>query len=118
MNAETKKTQPSTEEMEKKTRTNILGLDQKLRGLRAEIEAKIKGVSVSKEEVSAEYMDGLTHLLGEVDLAIEGIDIVVTTVMADDEELKNSFLQSDDAQHFNQMLTESLDKIKKMKKDF
>jgi hypothetical protein len=65
------------------TRENILGLDQKLKRLRVEINVKL--------EASAEAY--LSHLINEVDQAINAIVNVVTLVSYDNDEARNEFLQ-------------------------
>lgn len=105
-------------DVDPKTRANIIGLDQKLRGIQAEVQAKLKNLDLSKDQVGPDYKEALTNLLSEINMAIEGIDILVNLTTSDDQEAVAELLHSEEAKEFNQMLEDSLERIKQINNNF
>lgn len=65
-------------------RNSILRLNQKLKGLKAEIEAKLEYVEGLADENSKEQKERLLILGSEIDSAIQGLQELVTMTVEDD----------------------------------
>lgn len=100
------------------TRDSIFKLDQKLRGLRAEIEFKIKSAALLQEEPKEGSSQRLSTLIQEIDLAIQAIEQLVNMVIPEDDALKNSFFESEDLREFKEALEEHINQISKIKDEF
>lgn len=105
-------------DLEQDARQNIIKLDQKLRGLRAEVEAKLHALTLNKEESTEENSQGLTALLAEIDKAIQAMDTLVNLIVTEDQELKNNYFQSDEMRQFNKMVSDNLERIIEIKNEF
>lgn len=77
--------------VDKDTRHNILTLNQKLKGLKGEIEAKIDDMSLN-QEASPEEVTRLSVLLNDVDTAIDGIKSIVDMVITEHGVSEEEFL--------------------------
>lgn len=97
---------------------NIINVDQKLRGLRAEIEAKLQSSALYQGADKEEYIERLSHLEEEITQMLSGIDILVKIMASDNEELKEIFFQTEDMQQLNNVLNENLVKITKIRQVF
>jgi len=70
-------------DIDRTMRENILHLDQKLKGLRAEVIAKIHATSLNQNEQAKQDKKKLSFAVEELDLAIHGIEGVVNLVKND-----------------------------------
>lgn len=106
--------------MDRNLRENIIRLDQKLKGLRAEIDAKLQNSFLYEDDNSRdEYVKKLSTVSKEVTTAIRGIETLVNLVANDEDTGEQSaFLQSESAQQFSEMIAENLDKITEIKINF
>ncbi|MCL9685168.1 hypothetical protein [Legionella maioricensis] len=106
--------------MDRSLRENIIRLDQKLKGLRAEIDAKLQNSFVYEDNNSRdEYVKKLSTVSKEVTAAIKGIETLVNLVATDeDAEEQIAFLQGEGMQQFSEMIAESLEKITEIKTSF
>lgn len=100
------------------TRENIFRLDQKLRGLRAEIEFKVKSRTLMQDAPKDGATTRLQALIQEIDLAIQAIEQLVNMVVPEDESLKNSLFESEDMRQFQKAIEEHLEQISKLKDEF
>jgi hypothetical protein len=101
-------------------RDNIMRLDQKLKGLRAEIEAKIQNSFLYEDDKTRdEYVKKLSTVSREVTAAIKGIETLVNLVATDeDAEEQTAFLQGEGMRQFSEMIAENLEKISEIKTNF
>ncbi|KTC85124.1 hypothetical protein [Legionella brunensis] len=95
------------ESVDTETHDNILRLDQKLKGLQAEIQAKIDAIGSAIDDSSIERKEQLIALSEEVKKAIEGIQKLVNLVIDDD--ISPS--------EFNEINHESIDALREIFKD-
>ncbi len=108
---------PSTflDVVDEDTRTSVLRLNQKLNGLKAEINSKLEALNESGDEASAAQKDQLQTLVGEVDKALDGINDLTTMVVSDemthDEFLK---LNADELENFREMVEANVKDITKI----
>lgn len=102
-------------ELTSDTRNNIISLDQKLRGLRAEIEAKMHASTLQMDEPSPELNNTMHALLNEINQAIDSISVIVSATM--DDVGNPEYFKSDEMNEFNQDLTQFLAKIKQLHMD-
>jgi hypothetical protein len=86
---------------------NILRLDQKLKGLLAEINAKIEALGYGQEGAAGERKEQLLALSDEVTKAINGIKRLVNLVVA----------QELSAEQFTELNQEALDELRELVKD-
>ncbi|MDI9819775.1 MULTISPECIES: hypothetical protein [unclassified Legionella] len=103
------------EAVDKDLQGNILRLEQKLKGLQAEISAKLHAISLDAES-SQEQKERLLTLANEVDRAVNSLQTLVNMVIADD--LSNEeFLQinHDSLEDLREMFKDSADKISNLK---
>ena len=101
------------------TREGILRLNQKLKGLHAEIQAKLQTMDHMQDEESMDKKNHLSNLLGEVDKALLGIDDLFGMVVSD--EMSNAeFLKAneDELEKFREMVGENLVRLTKFNEDF
>lgn len=105
-------------DVDQDARQNIIKLDQKLRGLRAEIEAKLQALSLQTHGNTEENSHALTALLSEIEQAIKAIDTIVHLVVTEDQEFKNTYFKSNEMRQFNKMISENLQKIIRIKNEF
>ncbi|HRD69148.1 MAG TPA: hypothetical protein PK657_03300 [Legionella sp.] len=96
-------------------RANIIKLDQKLRGLKAEIEAKLKNLSWNPEDLTNNYTEKLSLVAEEIDKALEGIGILVT--LAHSESTKEVY-DSSEIKEFTHQLSEQVNQINQLKDQF
>lgn len=96
---------------------HIIKLDQKLRGLRAEIDAKAQSMASGKGDHPADYRQRLELLAEEVDKAIQGIETLVNLTTTGDA-LGSGELMGDELTQFNALIAEHLNKLSKMKETF
>lgn len=96
------------------TNENIINLDRKLRGLRAEVSIQIQNFSFYEGEDKDLYMNQLSLLAQELDDAIKGIETLVSVVAPESEEYKQAFYQSEEMQQFNEMIIKNLKKMEHM----
>lgn len=97
---------------------SIIRLDQKLKGLQAEIGVKIQAISDNSDETTVER-ERLIVLSEEVDKAIDSIKELVTMVISD--ELSDSeFVQmnQDGLKSLREIFKDNIDKISKFKEQF
>lgn len=99
-------------------RDNILRLDRKLKGLRAEIAAKLESPFLAEEEIRDEYVQKLSVVADEVDAAIFGIETLVNLVSSQDQEMTNAFMQSEEMRKFSEMISTNLEKITEISAKF
>ncbi len=104
--------------MDRGLRENIIRLDQKLKGLRAEIAAKLESPFVVEEDIRDEYVQKLSVISEEINAAIGGIETLVNLVSSEDQEMTNQFLQSEEMQKFSEMISDNLEKITEIKAKF
>lgn len=105
--------------MDRNLRENIIRLDQKLKGLRAEINAKLENSSLLEDEKSRpEYIAKLTGVSQEINDAIRGIETLVNLVSDEDNEQQESFFQGKEMKQFSKMISENLEKITEIKMNF
>lgn len=104
--------------LDRSTRNNIIKLDQKLKGLRAEIDAKMQYPTVDDDESLDEHLEKLSRISKEINVAISGIDSLVHLVSSNDNEAVSAFVQSEDMQQFSQLIVDYLEKITEIKKEF
>lgn len=97
-------------------REKIIRLDQKLKGLKAEIDAKLESSHLMKSDTN----DGekLSRISQEVEDAIAGIATLVSLVSSEDEETTKAFLNSKEMQIFSEMISENLEKITEITMNF
>jgi len=88
------------------TRNNILSMNQKLKGLRAEIMAKIE---------DNDNVDENTLVLEGVDYVLNEIKMLTTLVADGDETERQNYLQSESFQEFSQELARNLEELKVLK---
>lgn len=100
-------------DLEDNARHNIIKLDQKLRGLKAEIEAKLQTLNLLPEHEQETTEQGLTTLLNEIDQAIAGIKTLVGLVVVDEK-----ILDSSEVKKLNKMVAENLEKVIRIKSEF
>ena len=104
--------------MDRNLRENIIRLDQKLKGLRAEIDAKLENSSLLEDENSLpEYIAKLTGVSKEINDAIKGIETLVNLV-SDEDDAQESFFQSKEMKEFSKMVADNLEKITEIKMNF
>ncbi|ASQ45060.1 hypothetical protein [Legionella clemsonensis] len=107
------------EAVDNDTRANILRLDQKLKGLQAEISAKIDAMGLSTDEASNERKKQLITLFDEVKKAIEGIQRLVNLAVADEFSVSEfNEINHDKIEALREMFKESADKIALIKEKF
>ncbi len=99
--------------LESNAQQNIIKLDQKLKGLRTEVEVKLNSMN---EAVNSENGRRLTALLNEIEQAIKAIDGLVNLIVTDEETNTNS-LHSEEINQFNKVVSENLEKIIKIKNE-
>ena len=103
---------------------SVLRLEQKLRGLQAEIEAKIEALSFEPDEaLVAESRAQLNALSAEVQKVLENIkqlvNLSVEEGMEGDDDLFNSIKFSSEAlDEFRQVIQEDIEKISQLKDEF
>src|SRR5579872_3524694 len=92
-------------------RQSIVGLDQGLKILYAEIDATLQASLLQDSGVSKENVDKLSFFFKEIEVAIEELDALVhlvSLITPDDEEAS---LHSEEMQQLSQRVMASLDKI-------
>lgn len=96
---------------------NILRLDQKLKGLLAEINAKID--ALSHENDNSERKQQLVMLSGEVTQAINSIKNLVELVVSDDLN-NNDFVEMnrDNLEVLREIFKDNIDRISKINEQF
>ncbi len=106
--------------IDRSLRQNIIRLDQKLKGLRAEIDAKLQSSFLYEDDNSRdEYVKKLSTVSKDVTAAIDGIRTLVNLIAADEDTGEQSaFLQSQDMQQFSEMVADNLEKITEIKSNF
>jgi hypothetical protein len=97
--------------MDRDMRENIIKFDQKLKGLRAEIDAKVQGSFLYEGDNHDEYVEKLNQISAGINDAIRKIDIFINTVSPQNDEDKNKMLQGEDMKKFYKMVTENLEQI-------
>lgn len=98
---------------------SIMRLDQKLKGLQAEINAKIQATLGDNDKTVADRRQQLNALSDEVDKAIDSIKALVNMVISD--ELSDSqFVQmnQEELESLRQIFKDNIDKISKLKEQF
>lgn len=68
--------------MDEHTRDKVIRLEQKLKGLQAEIQAKLEAIEKYGEQTSLSGKEQLTLLYGALDLALERMDDIMSAPMA------------------------------------
>ncbi|WED42494.1 hypothetical protein [Legionella cardiaca] len=107
------------ETVDSETHDNILRLDQKLKGLQAEIHAKIAAIATAVDTASNERREQLVTLSKEVQKAIDGIQKLVTTVIANDMSPKEfKEVNQEGIEALRDMFKDSVDKISVIKEKF
>ena len=110
--------------VDKEMYLSVLRLEQKLRGLQAEIEAKIEALSFEPDEaLVAESRAQLNALSAEVQKVLENIkqlvNLSVEEGMEGDDDLFNSIKFSSEAlDEFRQVIQEDIEKISQLKDEF
>ncbi|KTD22054.1 Uncharacterised protein [Legionella lansingensis] len=98
---------------------NILRLDQKLKGLQAEIAVKIDALATPKDEAASERKAQLIMLSEEVNKAIDSIKTLVNTVIAEDISPKEfQKINQETLDSLREMFKDNVDKISKIKEKF
>lgn len=110
--------QMSMKNLDNDTRENILKLDQKLRGLRAEIEAKLERPSLYSGDNPQEFLDKLVIVSKEINDAINGIDTLVNLINSNSDTESMSFHTEEEIRDFSEMIATNLEKITEIKKEF
>jgi hypothetical protein len=114
-----KQAQISVSELDRDARENILLLDQKLRGLRAEIEAKLLRPSFYSEENFQKYLVKLNSISEEINAAINGLDTLIKLINSEDSEQQSlSFKNDEEMRQFCVDISTSLNEITEIKKEF
>jgi hypothetical protein len=103
--------------VDRDTRKNILRLDQKLKGLRAEIEAQLQNPLMYDGEDRESFFEKLSVVSKEIDDAINGIDTLVQLVSGEDKDVVEAFFQGEEMRDFSTMIAENLDKLTEIKKN-
>ncbi|KTD17554.1 hypothetical protein [Legionella jordanis] len=107
------------ESVDEELHDNILRLDQKLKGLQAEITAKIDSLAYEKDQSAQQRKEQLLALSDEVSKAINGIKRLVNLVVSEDftpEEFNEMNEESLDA--LREVFKDSVDQISKIKEKF
>jgi iron-sulfur cluster repair protein YtfE (RIC family) len=99
-------------------KVNIVNLDQKLKGLQAEVEAKLNHADLYAGSNKEEYIARLTELHEEINTALSGIKTIVDVIAADTSNELSELYLSEDIQVFNQELTDHLAKITRLRDIF
>lgn len=97
-------------------RENIIRLDQKLKGLRAEVDAKLESPFMFDATVREEYVRKLSTISQEINLAIKGIDTLVHMVSPRD--ASSGLVLEGELQQFSDRIAENLEKITEIKTHF
>lgn len=107
------------ETVDNDTRNNILRLDQKLKGLQAEISAKIDAMASLTDAASSERKKQLMILSDEVKKAIQGIQRLVNLAVADEFSASEfNEMNHEKIEALREMFKESADKISLIKEKF
>ncbi|BCA96834.1 hypothetical protein TUM19329_31950 [Legionella antarctica] len=106
--------------IDRRLRENIMKLDQKLKGLRAEIDAKLQSsLLYDDDKTRDDYAKKLANVSAEVTAAIEGLETLVNLVANDEDTGKQgAFLGSEEVQQFSEVIAENLEKIAEIKSNF
>jgi len=107
------------EVVDNETREGVIRLNQKLKGLYAEIQAKLEMLDRLNNAEAIEQKSNLTILLAEVEKALLGIDNLTKMVVAPD--ITNAeFIQTnqDELEKFRKMVADNAEKITKLKEEF
>lgn len=96
------------------TRAHIMRLDQKLRLMRAEIEAKLASIDLYGDADDEHNKQGLQEVEREIGVALAGISELVNMIVAPEQE--EFILQEDKMTAFKEMLSKNFEKLSKMSK--
>ena len=104
-----------TSDFDTNTPENIVQLDQRLKGLRAEIEIQLHNFAFYEGEDKDQYIEKFSRLAKEIDEAISGIETIVNAVRPQSDEFKREFFQSEEIQELDSKLGEHLEKFENIK---
>lgn len=96
------------------TRENIIRLDQKLNGLKAEVEAKLNSLTRYYPEQNAALIEHWQAIAREIDQSLAGIDALVRLV-ASKAELGHDFLHGPLMQQHSKQIALDLETINRIK---
>lgn len=96
------------------TRENIIKLDQKLNGLKAEVEAKLNSLSRFSTEQNAALIEHWQVVAREINQSLAGIDALVRLV-ASEAELGQDFLHGPLMQQHRKQIALDLEAISRLK---
>ncbi|MGL6029000.1 MAG: hypothetical protein ACRC0B_03265 [Legionella sp.] len=96
------------------TRENIIKLDQKLNGLKAEVEAKLNSLTRYYPEQNAALIEHWQVVAKEINQSLTGIDALVRLV-ASEAELGQVFLQGPLMQQHSKQIALDLEAISRLK---
>ncbi|RUR12015.1 hypothetical protein [Legionella sp. km772] len=98
--------------VDEQTRDHIIKLDQKLRMMRAEIEAKLASIELYGDNKDLGRKQNLEDVQQEVTAALDGISALVNMVVEPEQE--EFMFQEETMNEFREMLFKNLEKISKI----
>lgn len=100
------------------TRNSIIRLQQKLKGLQAEVQVKLDVLQQVGEEKNKEEKEQLQVFKDEIEQAIKGMETITRIAVAPGV-TEEEFLQSNqkELQVFKKLVAENVDKISKLKNE-
>lgn len=96
-------------------KNNIVAMNQKLRGIRAEIQAKQQSLAFYKGADKEELIERFGDIDIEIGKMIESIKVYINIMSSDNEALKEIFFQTEDLRPLNDLFIENLQKISKIR---
>lgn len=101
--------------LDPKIQDNLMNLDQKARGVRAEVEAKLNNIALYKGDDKAEYQAALTTLFHEMETLINSVHNWVDSVREADDEDKANLSQSETVLRFGERVANCLEMVNEIK---
>ena len=98
--------------VDENTRDHIIKLDQKLRMMRAELEAKLTSIELYDDNTDEGRKQKFLDVQHEVNAALEGISSLVNMVLEPEQE--EYMLKEENMSKFKGMLTKNLENISKI----
>lgn len=115
-----KKTEILIDLLDESTRDNFVRLQQKLKGLKAEVGVKLEAIAGSKTNTEArdseEYEQHLQQLAHEVDMAVQRIDAIMYMPITDD--VAESVYNNIPMDELSRKIEERVKEISRLKEQF